>query len=334
MFFLLIAKIIPPTSIVVPLISKYLLFTFIMNILSVLNTCIVIGLYYKRLSLDQVNPLFRFVFFEVMPRLLLVKNRRKIADRMAQSNASQLKQLKMLKYPSTLSLTNSINQSPIRYVHYMDRSCENLPSSPLMFTSNKSSKSVKSTVDLDNDYRYDDDYSKKYNSYHDLILVSDDARNRHRNAASSTGRQVILRANPCERNDIGATSSSYRTVGRFYEKPRSNLYNLEKLKNSPDLKYNTLEHSKPATNRLEQERYVAKLLKNKATHTSTSNLERKLANKKDKLKTRLISLETIKLNERFLNVCRSVDYISNIMKSKAELNEVISYPVRFLTSFT
>lgn len=78
MFFLLIAKIIPPTSIVVPLISKYLLFTFIMNILSVLNTCIVINLYYKRLSLDQLHPCLRFVFFRIMPRLLFL-NRNKQA---------------------------------------------------------------------------------------------------------------------------------------------------------------------------------------------------------------------------------------------------------------
>lgn len=78
MFFLLIAKIIPPTSIVVPLISKYLLFTFIMNILSVLNTCIVINLYYKRVSLDQVHPWTNIFFFKIMPRVLFL-NRNKQA---------------------------------------------------------------------------------------------------------------------------------------------------------------------------------------------------------------------------------------------------------------
>lgn len=38
-----------------------------------------------------------------------------------------------------------------------------------------------------------------------------------------------------------------------------------------------------------------------------------------------ISLDSIKLTERFLNVCRSVDYIANIMKAKAQLDEVYTY---------
>lgn len=76
MFFLLIAKIIPPTSIVVPLISKYLLFTFIMNIMSVLNTCIVINLYYKRLSLEHLPEWLNCVLFRVLPRMLLLNHRK------------------------------------------------------------------------------------------------------------------------------------------------------------------------------------------------------------------------------------------------------------------
>lgn len=78
MFFLLISKIIPPTSIVVPLISKYLLFTFIMNILSVLNTCLVIGFYFKELHLEHMPAWFRFLFLKLLPTILFVRRKRKL----------------------------------------------------------------------------------------------------------------------------------------------------------------------------------------------------------------------------------------------------------------
>lgn len=52
-----------------------------MNILSVLNTCIVINLYYKRLSLEYLHPWLRWVFFRLMPRLLLLnRNKQATAD--------------------------------------------------------------------------------------------------------------------------------------------------------------------------------------------------------------------------------------------------------------
>lgn len=42
-FLLLVSKILPPTSLVLPLIAKYLLFTFIMNTVSILVTVIIIN---------------------------------------------------------------------------------------------------------------------------------------------------------------------------------------------------------------------------------------------------------------------------------------------------
>ena len=42
-FLLLVSKILPPTSLVLPLIAKYLLFTFIMNCISILVTVVIIN---------------------------------------------------------------------------------------------------------------------------------------------------------------------------------------------------------------------------------------------------------------------------------------------------
>jgi hypothetical protein len=72
-FFLLISKLVPPNSLVVPLISKFLLFTFLMNIFSVLNTCIVINLHYKKKKLKNLNPIFRTILFRFLPKLFVVK---------------------------------------------------------------------------------------------------------------------------------------------------------------------------------------------------------------------------------------------------------------------
>ena len=72
-FFLLIAKIIPPTNIVVPLISKYLLFTFIMNIMSVFNTCFVINLYFQNLKVDTMHPFIHVALFRVLPAILFIR---------------------------------------------------------------------------------------------------------------------------------------------------------------------------------------------------------------------------------------------------------------------
>ena len=46
-FLLLVSKILPPTSITIPLIAKYLLFTFIMNIVTILITVIIINWNFK-----------------------------------------------------------------------------------------------------------------------------------------------------------------------------------------------------------------------------------------------------------------------------------------------
>lgn len=49
------------------------MFTFLINIFSVFNTCIVINVYYKSIKLD--HPWIYFVFIQILPKLLLMKNK-------------------------------------------------------------------------------------------------------------------------------------------------------------------------------------------------------------------------------------------------------------------
>ena len=71
-FLLLISKILPP-AITIPLISQYLLFTFIMNILAIMATVIVINRNYRTPRTHHMPYWVRIVFLNYLPRFLLMK---------------------------------------------------------------------------------------------------------------------------------------------------------------------------------------------------------------------------------------------------------------------
>ena len=71
-FLVLVSKILPPTSIVIPLIAKYLLFTFIMNILTILNTVIIINFNHRTPRTHNMPKWIRIIFIEFLPKFLLM----------------------------------------------------------------------------------------------------------------------------------------------------------------------------------------------------------------------------------------------------------------------
>jgi nicotinic acetylcholine receptor len=72
-FFLLLAELIPPTSLVVPLIGKYLLFTMILVTLSIVVTVIVLNIHFRSPLTHQMPPWVRRVFLQVLPKLLWMR---------------------------------------------------------------------------------------------------------------------------------------------------------------------------------------------------------------------------------------------------------------------
>ncbi|XP_045116272.1 acetylcholine receptor subunit beta-like 2 isoform X3 [Portunus trituberculatus] len=72
-FFLLLAEIIPPTSLAVPLLGKYLLFTMILVTLSICVTVGVLNVHFRSPSTHKMSPWVKRVFIHVMPRLLLMR---------------------------------------------------------------------------------------------------------------------------------------------------------------------------------------------------------------------------------------------------------------------
>ncbi|XP_054716348.1 acetylcholine receptor subunit alpha-like isoform X2 [Uloborus diversus] len=72
-FFLLLAEIIPPTSLVVPLLGKYLLFTMILVTLSICVTVVVLNVHFRTPSTHKMAPWVKRVFLHLLPRLLLMR---------------------------------------------------------------------------------------------------------------------------------------------------------------------------------------------------------------------------------------------------------------------
>ncbi|XP_053695457.1 acetylcholine receptor subunit beta-like 2 [Sabethes cyaneus] len=72
-FFLLLAEIIPPTSLAVPLLGKYLLFTMILVSLSVWTTVCVLNVWYRSTSTHKMSPIVKRLFLQFMPKILMMR---------------------------------------------------------------------------------------------------------------------------------------------------------------------------------------------------------------------------------------------------------------------
>lgn len=72
-FFLVLAEIIPPTSLAMPLLGKYLVFTMILVTVSVLVTIAVLNVHFRSPSTHRMAPWVRRLFVHLMPRLLLMR---------------------------------------------------------------------------------------------------------------------------------------------------------------------------------------------------------------------------------------------------------------------
>jgi len=72
-FFLLLAEIIPPTSLAVPLLGKYLLFTMILVSLSIMVTVGILNVHFRSPATHNMSPWVRKVFIHIMPKLLMIE---------------------------------------------------------------------------------------------------------------------------------------------------------------------------------------------------------------------------------------------------------------------
>lgn len=85
-FFLLLAEIIPPTSLAVPLLGKYLLFTMILVTLSVMVTIGVLNINFRSPSTHKMAPWVKKVFIDILPKYLWVERPSKDEDEKDSNN--------------------------------------------------------------------------------------------------------------------------------------------------------------------------------------------------------------------------------------------------------
>lgn len=84
LFFLLLSETIPPTSLVVPLLGKYILFAMILVSASVFLTVYVLNVHYRKPGIHKMQPWVRLLFLRVLPRYLMMKRPQFEKDRSVQ----------------------------------------------------------------------------------------------------------------------------------------------------------------------------------------------------------------------------------------------------------
>uniref|UniRef100_A0A7E4ZRK6 Neur_chan_LBD domain-containing protein n=1 Tax=Panagrellus redivivus TaxID=6233 RepID=A0A7E4ZRK6_PANRE len=72
-FLLLVSKILPPTSSTIPLMAKYLLLTFVLNVITILVTVIIINIYFRGPTTHRMPKWVHTTFLTVMPKLLCMQ---------------------------------------------------------------------------------------------------------------------------------------------------------------------------------------------------------------------------------------------------------------------
>ncbi|KAL5004965.1 hypothetical protein ScPMuIL_018421 [Solemya velum] len=72
-FFLLLSDINPPTSFVIPLIGKYLLFTMVVVTMSIFLTVYTLNINFRTPTTHTMSPWVRKVFTEILPRIMMIQ---------------------------------------------------------------------------------------------------------------------------------------------------------------------------------------------------------------------------------------------------------------------
>lgn len=126
-FLLLISKILPPTSIVIPLIAKYLLFTFIMNIITIFFTVVIINYNYRTPRTHKMPYWIRRVFIDILPRILRMERPKKYekednsaseADREKQTMLNYIQASRALSIAAPAMMNHNQNHQPSPINHH------------------------------------------------------------------------------------------------------------------------------------------------------------------------------------------------------------------------
>ncbi|KAE9552233.1 hypothetical protein FO519_004542 [Halicephalobus sp. NKZ332] len=77
-FLLLVSKILPPSSDSIPLMAKFLLLIFVLNVVTIMSTVIIINIYFRSASTHRMPRCIRTIFLQFLPTLLMMKRPERI----------------------------------------------------------------------------------------------------------------------------------------------------------------------------------------------------------------------------------------------------------------
>lgn len=109
MFFLLISEIIPSTSLALPLLGKYLLFTMALVGLSVVVTIIILNIHYRKPSTHKMAPWVRSFFIKILPTLLLMRVPKDLLRDLAAKKINYGIKVKKSKFTAALTAEMQMN---------------------------------------------------------------------------------------------------------------------------------------------------------------------------------------------------------------------------------
>ncbi|KAH9413635.1 Neurotransmitter-gated ion-channel transmembrane region [Dermatophagoides pteronyssinus] len=127
-FLLVLIEIIPSTSLVIPLIGKYLIFTMVLVTLSVIVTILVMNIHFRSPSTHRMSPWIRKTFMHSLPRWLLMKSpqfKLELPDT-EKKNAQQQLQLNLEQQNKKNMTLQSPTPPPIDWNQSIDSTFDNL----------------------------------------------------------------------------------------------------------------------------------------------------------------------------------------------------------------
>ncbi len=124
MFFLLISEIMPSTSLALPLLGKYLLFTMLLVGLCVIITIIILNIHYRKPSTHKMAPWIREMFIRRLPKILLMR----VPQQLLVDTAFKQKLRAAKKSKLNSGMLGSLPSSPDSLRRYQAGSCNGLNS--------------------------------------------------------------------------------------------------------------------------------------------------------------------------------------------------------------
>ena len=107
-FYLLLIELIPPTSLVIPLLGKYLLFTLILVNLSILLTIFILNLHHRKPNTHKMPFWMKRVILEILPKMLMI-------ERPKETHRANKNRFKIMPCLKSSVLTSSFNEKIDEY---------------------------------------------------------------------------------------------------------------------------------------------------------------------------------------------------------------------------